>query len=85
MAMRGAITVNKQEILLYTLLSPFNSSPLHLKLSSILPLTPPSNSHLSSFPPPYITGPQSNQWLLDSAAKHWSAWLPDDAIATVQR
>ena len=39
----------------------------------------------SSYPPPYITGQASNQWLLDALAEQWSAWLPPDALDTVKK
>jgi sphingomyelin phosphodiesterase len=38
---------------------------------------------VNSFPPPFITGYNSLDWLLEGAAKDWSSWLPSDAIDTV--
>ena len=41
---------------------------------------------LVSFPPPFITGENSNSWLLDAAAELWESWLNDPlAKRTVQR
>ena len=41
---------------------------------------------LVSFPPPFITGENSNSWLLDAAAELWDSWLNDPlAKTTVQR
>ena len=41
----------------------------------VLPPLPPLPSH--SFPPPFVTGPNSGQWLRDAMAKAWSGWLPE--------
>ncbi|KAL9981128.1 hypothetical protein ACROYT_G009792 [Oculina patagonica] len=30
---------------------------------------------VNSFPPPFITGANSNQWLRDTLADHWKIWL----------
>ncbi|KXJ15601.1 Sphingomyelin phosphodiesterase [Exaiptasia diaphana] len=38
-----------------------------------------------SFPPPSITGPDSNQWLRDSLASHWHHWLPDYTMSTIKK
>ncbi len=39
-----------------------------------------------SFPPPFVTGEKSNQWLLDAAADQWSDWLKDEeATNTIKR
>ena len=38
-----------------------------------------------SFPPPFITGERSNQWLLDALAEQWGSWLPADAQATIKK
>jgi len=40
---------------------------------------------MHSFPPPFITGANSNQWLRDAFADHWKIWLPDDALQTVKK
>lgn len=40
---------------------------------------------VNSFPPPFITGANSNQWLRDSLVDHWKIWLPDDALQTVKK
>ncbi len=39
-----------------------------------------------SFPPPFVTGEKSNQWLLDAAADQWSDWLKDEeATNTIKK
>ena len=38
-----------------------------------------------SFPPPFVTGPNSGQWLRDAKAKAWSGWLPSDALDTIKK
>ncbi|XP_064389066.1 sphingomyelin phosphodiesterase-like isoform X2 [Halichondria panicea] len=41
---------------------------------------------VNSFPPPFVTGEKSNQWLLDAAADQWSDWLKDEeATNTIKR
>ena len=45
------------------------------------PLPPPS----CSFPPPFVTGPNSGQWLRDALAKAWSGWLPSDTLDTIKK
>lgn len=40
---------------------------------------------VNSFPPPSITGPNSNQWLRDTLADHWKIWLPHNALPTVEK
>lgn len=40
---------------------------------------------VNSFPPPFVTGPDSNQWLRDSLADHWKIWLPDYALPTIYK
>lgn len=42
------------------------------------------SSPVNSFPPPYITGNQSNEWLLNAFADQWSAWLPPSALETIR-
>ena len=53
------------------------SFPFFPCLSPLLP------SH--SFPPPFVTGPNSGQWLRDALAKAWSYWLPSDTMDTIRR
>ena len=43
------------------------------------------SSPVNSFPPPYVTGYNSHQWLLKSVAKDWSRWLPDSTIPTIEK
>ena len=38
-----------------------------------------------SFPPLFVTGPNSGQWLRDAMAKAWSGWLPSDALDTIKK
>eukprot|EP01137_Pigoraptor_chileana_P007391 Opistho-2@52926 len=40
---------------------------------------------VNSFPPPYITGDDSDDWLLDGLVKSWSSWLPTDTISTIKQ
>ena len=40
---------------------------------------------INSFPPPYVTGPDSNSWLLDALAEQWKEWLPDSSLETVRK
>lgn len=36
-----------------------------------------------SFPPPFVTGEQSEQWLLQSASELWAPWLDKQAQETL--
>ena len=38
-----------------------------------------------SFPPPYVTGSESDNWLLDTLAEDWSVWLPEHTKATIKK
>ena len=40
---------------------------------------------VNSFPPEFVTGPNSNQWLRDTLAEAWGKWLPDQALETVHK
>ncbi|XP_060565615.1 sphingomyelin phosphodiesterase-like [Ruditapes philippinarum] len=40
---------------------------------------------VDSFPPPYITGNQSETWLYNNVAKNWLNWLPKDTETTIKR
>jgi len=40
---------------------------------------------VNSFPPPVITGHNSNQWLRNSLAQYWNIWLPNDTIPTIEK
>ncbi|RMX37741.1 hypothetical protein pdam_00006577 [Pocillopora damicornis] len=40
---------------------------------------------VNSFPPPFITGDNSNQWLRDALANDWIQWLPNDTIPTIHK
>ncbi|XP_004366050.2 sphingomyelin phosphodiesterase [Capsaspora owczarzaki ATCC 30864] len=42
------------------------------------------SSPVNSFPPPYIKGEQSNQWLLDAFATEWATWLPASTMDTIR-
>jgi len=42
-------------------------------------------SPVNSFPPPYITGKESLDWLLETLAEDWSAWLPEETQETIKR
>ena len=42
------------------------------------------SSPVNSFPPPYIVGNQSNQWLLNAFVDQWGVWLPDTALETLR-
>lgn len=43
------------------------------------------NLLLHSFPPPFITGHDSGQWLLDVLAEDWLTWLPADTKETIEK
>ena len=38
-----------------------------------------------SFPPPFITGENSNQWLLNAYQTDFSHWLPSDTASTIKK
>lgn len=40
---------------------------------------------MRSFPPPFVTGDQSESWLLESAAELWGQWLSEEAKETLLR
>lgn len=40
---------------------------------------------VNSFPPPYITGKESESWLYDALAKSWTTWLPEETVETIKR
>ena len=52
---------------------------------SACPPSPPPPLPSRSFPPPFVTGPNSGQWLRDAMAKAWSGWLPSDALDTFKK
>ncbi|XP_067935933.1 sphingomyelin phosphodiesterase-like [Watersipora subatra] len=37
-----------------------------------------------SYPPPYVTGNQSESWLYDTLAQTWSHWLPASTMETIK-
>ncbi|XP_051973403.1 sphingomyelin phosphodiesterase-like [Xyrauchen texanus] len=39
---------------------------------------------VNSFPPPFVHGNLSSQWLYDTMAKEWAHWLPKDALETIR-
>ncbi|XP_028840193.1 sphingomyelin phosphodiesterase [Denticeps clupeoides] len=39
---------------------------------------------VNSFPPPFIHGNHSSQWLYNTMAEEWSAWLPEEALETIR-
>ena len=41
--------------------------------------------YIFSFPPPFITGKNSNQWLLDSYQLNFSHWLPSSTSSTIKK
>ena len=43
------------------------------------------SSPVNSFPPPFVTGKDSHQWLRDSLAKNWGRWLPADTQETIKK
>ncbi|XP_076437537.1 sphingomyelin phosphodiesterase-like isoform X2 [Babylonia areolata] len=43
------------------------------------------SSPVNSFPPRFVTGSQSIQWLYDALARAWSSWLPEEALESVRR
>ncbi|XP_065887574.1 sphingomyelin phosphodiesterase-like [Dysidea avara] len=40
---------------------------------------------VNSFPPPFITGENSNQWLLNAYQTNFSHWLPSDTASTIKK
>lgn len=40
---------------------------------------------VNSFPPPFVHGNRSSQWLYDTMAEEWATWLPTDALETLRR
>ena len=54
-------------------------------VSACPPSPPPPFPPVYSFPPPFVTGPNSGQWLRDAMAKAWSGWLPSDALDTIKK
>lgn len=53
-----------------------------------VPVYPAVGNHESTpvngFPPPFIKGNQSSQWLYEAMAKAWEPWLPADALHTLR-
>ncbi|XP_063058906.1 sphingomyelin phosphodiesterase [Engraulis encrasicolus] len=53
-----------------------------------IPVYPSVGNHestpVNSFPPPFIHGNRSSKWLYDTMAEEWSAWLPEQALATIR-
>lgn len=43
------------------------------------------SSPVNSFPPPFVTGHNSHQWLLQAVAKSWSRWLPASTVPTIEK
>ncbi|KAL5489340.1 hypothetical protein EMCRGX_G018423 [Ephydatia muelleri] len=39
---------------------------------------------VNSFPPQFITGNLSEQWLYEGLAEQWKDWLPEDALTTLK-
>ena len=39
----------------------------------------------SSFPPPWVEGEESLNWLLKAAADNWGEWLSQDSIDNILR
>ena len=68
--------------------------PLHMH---DLPSSGPAHTHthimqmviisitIFSFPPPFITGKSSNQWLLDAYQTDFSRWLPSNTASTIKK
>lgn len=40
---------------------------------------------LTSFPPPYVTGRESESWMYNAVAKSWANWLPPETRDTILR
>ncbi|XP_066507582.1 sphingomyelin phosphodiesterase [Hoplias malabaricus] len=40
---------------------------------------------VNSFPPPFVHGNRSSQWLYDTMAEEWTPWLPAGALETLKR
>uniref|UniRef100_A0A3B1IIZ6 Sphingomyelin phosphodiesterase 1 n=1 Tax=Astyanax mexicanus TaxID=7994 RepID=A0A3B1IIZ6_ASTMX len=39
---------------------------------------------VNSFPPPFVQGNRSSQWLYDTMAEEWATWLPAEALETLR-
>ncbi|KAM9455654.1 sphingomyelin phosphodiesterase [Clarias gariepinus] len=40
---------------------------------------------VNSFPPPFVHGNRSSQWLYNTMAEEWAPWLPAQALVTLRR
>ncbi|XP_072515418.1 sphingomyelin phosphodiesterase [Salminus brasiliensis] len=40
---------------------------------------------VNSFPPPFVHGNRSSEWLYDTMAEEWASWLPAQALETLRR
>uniref|UniRef100_H3A2K6 Sphingomyelin phosphodiesterase 1 n=1 Tax=Latimeria chalumnae TaxID=7897 RepID=H3A2K6_LATCH len=53
-----------------------------------VPVYPAVGNHestpVNSFPPPYIHGNQSSDWLYEDMVKVWGSWLPAESLDTVR-
>ncbi|EHB06723.1 Sphingomyelin phosphodiesterase [Heterocephalus glaber] len=53
-----------------------------------LPVYPAVGNHestpVNSFPPPFIKGNHSSNWLYEAMAKTWEPWLPAEALQTLR-
>ncbi|XP_050417111.1 sphingomyelin phosphodiesterase [Patella vulgata] len=43
------------------------------------------SSPVNSFPPPFINGNESIDWLYEALAEDWTTWLPNSTIATIKQ
>ncbi|XP_029457774.1 sphingomyelin phosphodiesterase isoform X2 [Rhinatrema bivittatum] len=65
-----------------------NITSLIRKYLGHLPVYPAVGNHestpVNSFPPPYIHGNQSSQWLYEAMAEEWKDWLTPEALRTLR-
>ncbi len=59
------------------------------KYLSDVPMFPSLGNHdgcpVNSFPPPYIKGNNSMDWLYNALLTNWSSWLPNDTFPTISK
>lgn len=61
---------------------------IHKHLGPNVTVYPAIGNHestpVNSFPPPFIHGNRSSEWLYNSMAEEWAPWLPETALKTLR-